>query len=413
MTSTEVKKNKYRWVIQGIWVLVILSQQYITFATAPLLTTIMEEYSLDYATGGLLMTIVAVLGGVSMFGGDATVRFLGIKRGVALALLLFVVGDLLSIIALSYFVLMIGRVLLGVGFGLLRTLEGAVTIVWFPSKEQPFINTFNSIIATLGQTAAFAITIPFLKMVGNWHTIYIYTGIAVSVVFVIWLILGKDSPVAVSTLPAADTEAPLPNKKKEHGLATAWKMKEVRLMTLASIGMFMAFTAVSTFFPSYLQEGRGFTAEAASLMTGSMPMAGMIGCLIVGSMSGIIGRRRPFMWPMMVLALAGMVAATVSNNTVLITLGICAVGFGISSYIPMMFTVLMELPGATPGVVASGIALTIGVAQISTLFDSWIYNALAPLIGLSGAMLFFAFLLVASLAFSLMLPETGPGRRKQ
>jgi predicted MFS family arabinose efflux permease len=177
--------------------------------------------------------------------------------------------------------------------------------------------------------------------------------------------------------------------------------------------MFMTFTAVATFFPAFLEKMRGFSSEQASAITSGMPLAGLIGCLIVGSLSGVTGLRRPFMWPMMALSLLGMIAAAISANTLIITLGVCAVGFGISAYIPMIFTFLMDLPGATLEMVAGGVALTMGVSMIATLADSWIFNALASRVNLSGAFLFFGALLMFSLFLSLALPETGPGKAKK
>lgn len=414
----EMAASPYRFCIWGIWIFLILSQYYLPFAMAPLLTTVMEEYALDYTAGGFLITVVAVIGGISMFAGSGVVRSMGLKRGALAAVIFFLVGDVISVFAPSYAVLIVGRICIGVGYGLTAALTGAMVMAWFPPKEQPFLNTINTVIGTLAQTAAYSVTLPLQNMLGgDWRQIFTWAAVALCIVLAAWGFLGRSAPAGNggADKSCANMSTPEKTEKKTMSggkLGDTWKRSEVKKLTVAAVGMFMAFTAVSTFFPSYLELARGFSAAQAAVMTGFMPMAGLIGSLLVGSLAGIVGLRRPFMWPLMLLAVAGMAAASLSEHTVLITAGLCAVGFGVSAYIPMIYTYLMDLPGATPDMVASGVALTIGAANIATLLDSFIYNALAEVMGLSTAFIPFGVLLAVSLLVSLTLPETGPGRKK-
>lgn len=407
------KANSYRWCIWAIWIFIILSQYYLPFAVAPLLTTIMSEYALDYTAGGLLMTIVSVFGGLSMFAGGRIVGSLGLKRGALVSLVFFLVGDVISVVAPAYAILMFGRICIGVGYGIVGSLTGAMVMAWFPAKEQPFLNTANSVIGTLAQTAAFSITLPLQAMVGgNWHTIFTYAAILVCVTLITWAVLGKSAPEGAAVNESENTQKANQSTDQSGSLSATWKRTEVRKLTIAAVGMFMAFTAASTFFPSFLEQARGFDAAQAAVITGFMPMAGLVGSLAIGSLSGVVGLRRPFMWPMMALSVIGMIGAISSSNAFIITAGLCAVGFGVSAYIPMIYTYLMELPGATPSMVASGTALTLGVANIANLVDSFIYNTLTAHMGLSVAFIPFVCLLAVSLVVSLTLPETGPGRAK-
>lgn len=400
------KGYKYRWCIGGIWIFIILIQYMLPFAVAPLLTVIMEEYALDYTLGGMLVTIVGIIGGLSMFMGGKVVQTLGIKKGALTALILFLLGDLISVVAPSYPILMIGRVCIGVGYGLISALTGAMIMAWFPQKEQPFMNAANAVIGTLAQTAAYGITIPLYQMAGNnWHTLFGYFAVVVGATLIVWVIFGKSSPEKGGEKSSDAENKPENSAEENAGLAATWKRSEVKKLTAAAVGMFMAYTTVTTFFPSFLEETRGISAAQASVITGFVPMAGLVGSLLIGSLAGVTGRRRSIMWPMMALAVVGMVMASFSGNVVLITIGLCAIGFGASAYIPVIYTYLMELPGATPGMVASGVALTLGVANIANLFDSMIYNALASYVGLSAAFIPFGILLVMSMLVSMTLPE--------
>jgi predicted MFS family arabinose efflux permease len=60
-SNSTMKYSPYRWLIQGLWIFVTIIQMFVTFSLAPLLTRVISDFKIDYAQGGMLITIVAVM----------------------------------------------------------------------------------------------------------------------------------------------------------------------------------------------------------------------------------------------------------------------------------------------------------------------------------------------------------------
>lgn len=400
--------TNYRFIIQGIWILITLIQYYLPFAAAPLLTEIMGTFSLDYVLGGYLITIVAVCGGLSMYASNIIIQRLGVKKGILCALCAFVLGDFITVTAASYPILMFGRCLIGIGYGLTAAFNGALTVAWFPPKEQAFINTLNTVMGTLGQTLAYSVTIPLFYMTGSWRSLFMYAGIFTVIVLILWTVLGKNPKIEDSSASSQESNT----ISESNGMKQALAHREIRILIFVCISLFLSYTAFATYLPAFLTETRGIDAAAASNLASIMTIAGLVGSLAVGSLCGITGKRKPFMWPMIALMMLGVIGVLFVNNIFALSVSIFLIGFGCNAYLPPMYTFIMDLKDANPAMVASSMALTIGTANIFNVFNPMIFSSMMPITGMRGAFGIYAAILFAGAVASLLLPETGNGKIK-
>lgn len=396
----EKQYTSYRFIIQGLWLFVIVLQYYLSFAVSPLMQEFINDFAIDYGRAGFLMTIVSIIGGISMFGTNIIIQKLGVKKGIICALLSFAAGDFISVVSPNYAVLMVGRALIGVGYGLSAAFNGALTVAWFPAKEQAFVNTLNAVVGTLGQTMAFGLTIPLFHLLGSWQNLFIAAGAITAVIFIAWCILGRE--------PQTNEEPSSVNQDRPHqssGIRQALAHKEIIMLIFSCVGLFMTYTAFSTYLPSFLAETKGMSLAQASGITSVMTIAGLIGSLAIGTLSGITGKTKLFMWSMMATMLLGVLGSFVSANTLFLTVCVFLLGFGCNAFIPVMSTYIMSLQGANPAMVAGAIALTIGTANISNLFTSIIFNTTLSLLGMSGAFITFGVILAISMVITMLLPS--------
>lgn len=395
--------SNYRWVMQILWMLATMAQTVIWLALSPLLTTVMDDLHLDYGQGGILLTIVMLMGGVSLFLGNIIIDKMGMKKGTISALALFCLGGVISFLSHDFVTILSARILIGLGFGLIISIGGALTMVWFPAKELPLINTVNILTATVGQTLAYMITIPLLGIVKTWQNIFAVFSVFVAVILLLWLFLGKDK----------NTVDKKSDVKKQNGLIMAAKKKEVWLVSAAFFGNIFTFTVFSTFLPAYLQNVRGFDIAQSSNITGLLPIAGFAGALICGFGTGALKLRKPFIWPLFVMMLIGAIGIVTVPSGPLLYLSACLIGFGCAGFPPVFFTVIMELKDSTPETVAGALAWIIGLNQILVVFCPIFFNMLVPKIGMSNSFLVYCIPIVTSIVVSFMIPETGPGRSKE
>lgn len=159
----EIKYTKYRYVIEGIWLITALVQSISWQSISPVLENVIADMNISYSQGGVLLTIVQLVAGISIFFGTKVIEKIGIKKTTLIGLCTFFIGNLMTYTAYNYIYLVLARFFVGIGFGLFVGIAGAQTMVWFPPQERTIINTLNSIIGTLGFGISFLITVPLMN----------------------------------------------------------------------------------------------------------------------------------------------------------------------------------------------------------------------------------------------------------
>lgn len=407
--SKNSKYSKYRWVMQFLWILVAVCQMFSWLTLSPLLTTIMHDLGLNYAQSGILMTIVLFMSGISLFLGSFVISKLGIKYGTIASLSFFCIAGIVAFSAHNYYVLLLARILVGLGFGIDIALSGALVMTWFPPKEQSYINTVNVLVSNSGMTLAYLITIPLLHVVKEWNNIFIIISFFAAFLIVVWGIFGKSAP---SLMLVVNNSEDIKQEKKQSGIVLAAKKKEVWMLSAAFFGNLMAFNACSTFLPAYLEKIRGFEMAQASSITGLLPIAGVFGSIICGVGTSILQLRKPFIWPSMVIIIIGIIGIVLIPKGLLLYLSVCAIGFGCAAFPPIFTTIVMELKGTTAEMVAGALALIIGLNHFMVILCPVIFNKLVGSVNMSNAFLAFCFPLIISTILMSILPETGPRRTR-
>lgn len=397
------KYTTYRWVILFIWVLAAFLQNMTITCVTPMMTTIMNGLQIGYNEAGLLFSIMQVMGGISIFVGAWIIAKFGTKRTILLAAAFFIIGNAACFFAHSYAVLMVGRVIAGLGFGMQMSLSGAIVAAWFPPHEQPRINTVNTLVGNAGNTLAYMITVPLLATFGNWNGVFGVLAVYAAIVFAVWLFFGKENQAA----SAADKE-----KSGFSGIIQAFQNREVVKIAVAFLGLIWASTAFQTYLPTYLERVKEMSVAEAGSLSGILPIAGIAGSLLAGVLTSRFGLRKPFSWPFSVLGILGVLCITVSNSVFMISVSIVLLGMSFSAFSPVMFTTLMEQPGATPQSITGSYAVVLGTNNILAFFCPFLVDALVAKFSLSEAMLFFCIPLLLSAILLMTIKETGPRKRR-
>jgi predicted MFS family arabinose efflux permease len=279
-------------------------------------------------------------------------------------------------------------------------------MAWFPAREQPYINSFYNVFSFIAMAAAFGAPGALLALTHNWGAVLSCLACTAVAALIAWLILGRNPPVNSHQQAVIGAE-----HRIESGILLASRRKEVWLLTGAMIGQMWAFNTFSTYLPAFLETERGLSRVEAGGMSSILPLAGMAGALICGIGAGLLGRRKPFLWPLMVLALgAGLVIVNGGTGPAVYT-AIAAFGFATAGLSPPLMTVVMDLRGATTEFIGGAFALIYGVSFTVSFFVSPAFGALAPIWGSRSTMAAFSLPLILSIVTLVMLPETGPRRR--
>jgi cyanate permease len=400
--STSEGRSPYRWVIEALLLLALISQTLTWLAPAPLLHPIINDLGIDLGNAGLIISIIALCIAIFSLAGAVVAERLGALRSLIIGLWMLAIGGVLSGYAPNFILLLGCRVLEGIGFGLLIAPPATLVMQWFSESEWPYMNTLNAVAPFLGLTAAFAVTGPVYLMLGkNWRSVLLVYGLFVAAIAILWTVLGRTH----------SSQAHGAGHTAEAGvMGEVLAMRNIRVIAVGLFSGMWVFQLYSAFLPEFFETVRGMSLEHAGGLTALIPFTGVFAAAGAGVLTGWIGLRRPFMYPMQVLFAVGCLGAVSFTSVGAIRVSLILIGIGSSALLPTLFTLVMELPGMTPTKAGTGLGVIWAAGYAGAFLSPVICGAIAARVGLATVMQgSLVFALVAIGAF-YRVPETGPGR---
>jgi CP family cyanate transporter-like MFS transporter len=395
--------SPYRWVIEVLLFLTLCAQAVTWLAPAPILGPIIKNLGISLGDAGLIISIIALCIAIFSLIGAIVAARLGALRALLLGIWLMSIGGILSGYATTFAALLACRVLEGVGFGVLIAPPGTLVMQWFGMREWPYINMANALCSYVGLTAVYSITAPIYIAAGHsWQRVLLYYGLATAGVAVGWTLLGREhsAPAAVGAKPERAT------------IAEIMKMRDVVLMGIGLFGGMWVFQLYTAFLPEYFHTIRHMNLTESSAMTAVLPLTGIFAAGGGGIATGIIGLRKPFSWPLAIVATFGCMGAIVLEDPAWIRVALVLFGIGAAGGLSALITLLMELPGMTPAKMGTGLAFVWAVGYAGAFVAPFLGGAVAGAVGLRAVMLGFLAFQALPICAMYLLPETGPGRKR-
>lgn len=317
---------------------------------------------------------------------------LGPKKTVSVSCLLIcavVVGAFAT--NLSFFV--VTRFLLGFGGALLMICMTPYVVYCFEPRRHPIWIGINNAGPNTGNLIALLSVSAVRSWLGDWRSVLIFYG-AFSVVFlVLWLIVGRDYPLAPK---AAPDEKPPQLYRYRDGLKEPFLYKFLFTMT----GRLVMYTVMLYLFP--LNPDFTVDSQFISLMIALTGIPGtLIGIILAKklkrqlSLFRFSGVAQSFLFFLMIL----------TDSPTIATVSAILLGFVIFISTPSLFTLPTKLPGATPEKVA--VILTLYWAGAYTL-QMIVYALVVHMVNSFGwyiAMLFTALYSLTFLIGTFLLPD--------
>ena len=355
------------------------------FALSPLLPQAIDEYGISHWLAGLLVTLPMLIGAAIGIPGGILIARIGVKRAYMWAWIAMALLALAPIVP-NFYVLLALRLAYGVGLGLMVVATGPLVMQWFKPKEMLIVNSLNTAILSMGVAASLAGAVPLAELVG-WKM----TLTAFSVVGILGAILW----------PAAPRDR---NSSEEHRenislreVLSVLRGRAVVLLVAADAGIFIQYTALTTWLPTFYGEERGVSAQEAGFITSILPFVGIFAVLAGGAIPllfdsfrarlAVFGGLGTFLFSYSgILAFSGILAILGGLGTFLfgsqwgIYVSVVILGIGSWFYVPALLTIPMRLAGATPERVAavwgsymtfSGLGMFIFPILVGWLYDTF------------------------------------------
>ena len=326
--------------VYGASVVVVMGQ----FMVPPVMPLLMDDLGIGMATAGWLMSVFSVAGVLLAVPAAFILMRLGPTSAGVLALGCAALGSVAGALAPGAGTLLVGRVVQGVGLGLMTVLAPAVISMWFPAEKRGLPMGIWSTWVPFGGFAMFNIG-PGIASMGGWRT-------------VCWFVALLSAAALLHY--GLSVKAPDGGKGEvgeDHSFALKDLVNPAAMMIAVVFGAFnFAILSVFSWGPSFLADAFGMTHHAAGATTGLVTLANIPAGVLAGALLNRIRQRN------MVLT-AGMVCFGITGACVfqLHSPGIVApfmllTGLTAGIVPPAVFTLAPET-ASTPGGVAAVFAV--------------------------------------------------------
>ena len=333
------------WLVYGYFGMV-------TASLPPLLTKVEADLDLSSAQSGLLLGAWPLLFVAFALQAGRLNDRLGLRRSILIGISIITLSAFLRGVANSFEFMFIAIAVFGIGGSIISTGMPKLIAQWFDGPARTRASGIYITGPSLGTAFALgASNSLILPLVGNsWHNVFFVYGAFGIVAFAIWLLFGRDGPTLAE---GQSPPAPVPMSR----VLRMWPMWIIIFVGLASFTMGHGFR---NWLPAIL-ESKGFTDSGAGLVASVTGLVGIPGALSITAMASHLPSRKLLVIAMLVVNGVTLTMVLFSSGAVLIG-ALIAQGFFAGAMIPLLMSLLMDLPRLGAGAIgtASGVFFTIG-----------------------------------------------------
>jgi MFS family permease len=354
MDRIEYKVYGYRWVVLVAFMLAAGFNQLLWITFAPITSASASFYHVSSLSIGLLsLSFMAVYLVVSIPASWVIDTF-GFRVAVGIgAALTGIFGLMRGLVAADYTLVLVAQIGIAVGQPFIINAVTKVAARWFPLDERATASGLGSLAMYFGILAGLVLT-PFLVLQVGIAKMLLFYGIGALVAGVVFVAFAREFPPSPLGPPEEEERALMFD-----GLKQALRKKDFLLLMLIFFVGLGVFNAVTTWIEEILRP-RGFSIVQAGNAGGVMILGGVIGAVILPTLSDRYRRRVPFIIIAVAGATLGLVGVTFATSLWLLMVSSFALGFFLLASGPIGFQYGAEIARPTPEGTSNGLLLLMG-----------------------------------------------------
>jgi MFS family permease len=239
----------------------------------PAMQVLLQDLHMDMATGGWLMSAFAVAGIVLGIPAAFILIRLGPKLSGLIALGCTLLGSIVGALAIGPATLLGGRVIEGIGLGLITVIAPTVISMWFPPEKRGMPMGIWASWVPVGSFIMYNLAGPLLRLYG-WQSIWWFGALFALIALVIYAVVVSAPP----TTDMAQESAPASNGTFGRLLfnPASW------ILALVFATFNFTFLAYATWAPIYINQAFGVGVETASFYASLSSLAIIPTTIIAG-----------------------------------------------------------------------------------------------------------------------------------
>jgi cyanate permease len=357
MEQSNLKVYRYRWIVLLVFMLAVAVNQLLWITFASITGNAATYYHVSDLSIGLLSMSFMLVYIIISIPASWVIDTYGIRVAVGIGTVLTgIFGLLRGLAATDYNLVLIAQLGIAIGQPFILNAVTTVAVRWFPIQERATATGLGSLAMYLGILVGLVLT-PYLTIQSGIGGMLIAYGVVSIVAAVVFLSFARERPLT----------PPCPPDQEERSLVFDGLMQALRnrdfvfLMLIFFVGLGV-FNGVTTWIENIIRP-RGFSITQAGIVGGIMIVGGILGALVMPSLSDHYQKRTPFMIISLVGAIVGLVGITFATSYWLVLTAAFILGYSLLSAGPVGFQYGAEIAFPTPEGTSNGLLLLMG--QIS------------------------------------------------
>lgn len=329
----------YRWVILALIWFLYFACTLVSRSMAPLVTPIIKDINVSYSQMGFILgawSLVYIF--VSAMGG-AFIDKWGIRKCLFIGIVIVGVSEILRYFANGFITMFLFVALFGLGGPMITIGSPKTVALWFTGKERGTGVAIYMTGARIGEITAYSLTNSvIMPLTGNsWRLTFVYYGLVVLVIALVWLFLGRDAKSATAREAKATTSR-ISMIRVFRNLISVRNVQLIFIMGFLSLAIGHS---INDWLPKILENGglppvvAGYAASIPILV--GMPLSLFALRLIPPNLRG-----RSIALGALLLIIALMMIVTTSGVSLVI--GLVLYGIAHIFGMPFLILMLMDMP---------------------------------------------------------------------
>lgn len=244
------------------------------FKVPPVMHILLEEFSIDLALGGWLMSIFSVAGIILSLPAALTLDKFGARLSGMVALSCTVAGSLIGTFAANAAMLLAGRAVEGIGLGLIAVVAPAVIANWFPPEKRGLPMGIWAAWVPVGSFIILNLASPINGIFG-WQGVWWFGSVFALVALILYGLIVSEPPLTAEEKKGVDS---ISGELYRKGLSSP----AIWLLAVGFGGFGFANAAFVTWGPSFLMESHGLDEELANFYVSLTPMVAIAATVMAG-----------------------------------------------------------------------------------------------------------------------------------
>lgn len=266
------------WAVLAVTYLASICAPLCQFKIPPLASWLFPAFhgALDAVSFGTLMSAISVIGVVLAFPAAFIARKVGLKNVILLSVACLGIGSAIGGISANLELLMVSRLLEGVGIGLIGVAAPSCVTIWFPRKMRGIALGIWTTWVPVGSVLAFNV-VPALAIAGGWQLpFFAIAGVCV-VAFVAFAL--------VFTMPQGASA----DMGVEGSFKDSFKyLKNRHIWILGAVFFLFSFATIgimNTYYNTFLETQLGIDAQRAAFLSSLIMAISIVAAPVTGRIS--------------------------------------------------------------------------------------------------------------------------------